>query len=61
MPPVRPSPVTTTDVEAVLLDPAQLEGDAMPQEAWVELWASHGGTTVVGEAGGEGVTWGQAV
>jgi hypothetical protein len=61
MPLVRSSPVMTTDVEAVLLDPAQPEGDAMPREARVVLWAPRGGTTVVDEAGEEGVTWGRVV
>jgi hypothetical protein len=48
VPPVRPSLVTTADVEAVLVAPAQVEGDVgsaagragmlVSQVVWPELW-----------------------
>jgi hypothetical protein len=38
VPLVWPSPTVTADVEVVLVAPAQPDGDAMPQEAWAELW-----------------------
>jgi hypothetical protein len=48
VPPVRPLPVATADVEAVRVAPTQPEGDAssargrvgtsVPQEAWSESW-----------------------